>query len=130
MSRERETVSASLRAQRSNPCFSARGKMDCFASLAMTGRGHGLGLVGWVERSETHHRAAGVVDEFRLRSTHPTAPAMNSMPRDDLAFVAMHRLAVGEIAEATPHQEFRPAAADRAVAAAAGGRLAVVVFRQ
>jgi hypothetical protein len=28
--------------------------------------------VGWVERSETHHRAARASDRFRERSTHPT----------------------------------------------------------
>src|ERR1700719_2904338 len=28
--------------------------------------------VGWVERSDTHHRAARMVDGFRKSSTHPT----------------------------------------------------------
>ena len=45
MSRERDAISTSLRAQRRNPCFSVRGEMDCFAALAMTWRGHGLCLV-------------------------------------------------------------------------------------
>jgi hypothetical protein len=30
-------------------------------------------FVGWVERSETHHRAASPTDGFRSRSTHPTS---------------------------------------------------------
>jgi hypothetical protein len=28
--------------------------------------------VGWVERSDTHHRAAALNDGFRKGSTHPT----------------------------------------------------------
>jgi hypothetical protein len=40
-----------------------------FARLRCGGRTR----VGWVERSDTHHRAAEMVDGFRKGSTHPTA---------------------------------------------------------
>jgi hypothetical protein len=52
----------------------------------------------------------------------------NSISRDDLALVAVNGLGIVEIAEPSAHQEFRAAAADRVVAAAAGGRFAIVVF--
>src|SRR5689334_14775876 len=59
MSRERETVSTSLRAKRSNPSIheSRCCDMDCFASLAMTWRGHGFNLVGWAKEAKrrAHH---------------------------------------------------------------------------
>src|SRR5262245_38098456 len=75
MSRERETVATSLRAQRSNPCFSTRGKMDCFAALAMTWRGRGLGLVGCAKerKRRAHHPSTSSRKMVgSLRSAHPT----------------------------------------------------------
>jgi len=42
----------------------------------------------------------------------------------------MNGLGIGQVTAPAAHQEFRAAGADRVVAAAAGGRFAVVVFRQ
>ena len=52
------------------------------------------------------------------------------IPRDDLALVPMNGLGIDQITTPAAHQEFRAAGADRVVAAAAGGRFAVVIFRQ
>jgi hypothetical protein len=53
-----------------------------------------------------------------------------SIPRYDLALVPMNGLGIGQVAGAAAHQKFRAASADRVVAATAGGRFAVVIFRQ
>jgi hypothetical protein len=52
-------------------CLSIKG-FYCFANLCGL-RGAVETRVGWVERSDTHHRAARMVDGFRKGSTHPTA---------------------------------------------------------
>ena len=45
-----------------------------FAQVTEAGAvfGENWRLVGWVERSETHHSAVRMFDEFRKCSTHPT----------------------------------------------------------
>ena len=53
-----------------------------------------------------------------------------SIPRDDLALVLMDVFKIDQVTAPAAHQKFRAAGADRVVAAAAGGRFAVVIFRQ
>jgi len=53
-----------------------------------------------------------------------------SIPCDDLAFAGVDVCRVEQVAGATAHQEFRAAAADRVVAAAAGRGFASPLFRQ
>jgi|SRR4051812_18959193 hypothetical protein len=68
-----------------------------------------------------------------IASLHPSCGSNDEaglIPRDDLAFVLMDVLKIGRIAAPAAHQEFRAAGADGVVAAAAGGRFAVVIFRQ
>ena len=55
---------------------------------------------------------------------------MNSIPRDDLALALMNVGRVEQVAGAAAHQKFRPAGADRVVAAAARRGFARLVFRQ
>src|SRR5438876_190145 len=64
------------------------------------------------------HPSYGSNDEARL------------IPRDDLALFPMDGLGIDQVTTPAAHQEFRAAGADRVVAAAAGGRFAVVIFRQ
>jgi len=52
------------------------------------------------------------------------------IPRDDLALVPMNGLDIEQVTAPAAHQKFRAAGADRVVAAAPGGRFAVVIFRQ
>src|SRR6185312_4686859 len=81
------------------------------------------------ERSEAIHPSAGRdVDCFAALAM--TWIGLKSIPRDDFALVAMDGLAVGEIAEPAARQKLRPAATDRAMAAASDGRFAVVGFAQ
>src|SRR5580698_1915359 len=50
-------------------------KLACFFPLRHIPprqRGRKSERVGWVERSDTHHRAARTDDGFRKGSTHPT----------------------------------------------------------
>src|SRR5689334_16042276 len=55
---------------------------------------------------------------------------VHSVPRDDLAFAAVHVEFAERVAGAAAHQEFRTAAADRVVTAAARRGFAYLVFRQ
>jgi hypothetical protein len=50
MSRDRDTISRSLRAQRSNPSFRVRRTMDCFAPLAKTRRERSTIVAGQLQR--------------------------------------------------------------------------------
>ena len=83
---------------------------------------------GWSEAVpvDTAREAVGIA------SLHPpTGPARSILiPRDDLALAGVKVGRVEQVAGAAADQEFRVAAADRIVAAAAGGRFANLVFRQ
>ena len=56
--------------------------------------------------------------------------ALKAMLAQDFALVLMDVLKIGQVTTPAAHQEFRAAGADGVVAAAAGGRFAVVIFRQ
>jgi hypothetical protein len=75
-SRECESMSTSLRAQRSNPCRRRKAeRMDCFATLAMTGIGHGV-LDHPLSRVTTAECDA---TSYELHA-HPATPLVHRMP--------------------------------------------------
>src|SRR3954471_15737560 len=75
MSRDRDTISPSLRAQRSNPSFRVRRTMDCFAPLAKTRR----------ERSTIVARMSGAIC-----GTTPTWLAASRMSLRSCRLQAVH----------------------------------------
>ena len=46
--------------------------------------------VGWVERSDTHHRAARIDDGFRKGSTHPTGYGHRLVRRKTVSHITFH----------------------------------------
>src|SRR6266511_3426536 len=100
--------------------------MDCFASLAMTKPKSRR--MGGAKRYPSPHAPA----LMGIASLHPSYGSNDEarlVPRDDLALVPVNSLGIDQVAAPAAHQKFRAAGADRVVAAA-GGRFAVVIFRQ
>jgi hypothetical protein len=85
--------------------------------------------MGGAKRYPSPH-APALMGIAALHPSYKNNDEAKLIPRDDLAFALMHIRGVEQIAAASAHQKFRTAGADRVVAAAAGGRFVIVVFRQ
>ena len=82
------------------------------------------------EASVIESISRGVLDvpPSRGMTTIVRRGSRTSIPRDDLALVLMDVFKIDQVTAPPAHQKFRAAGADRVVAAAAGGRFAVVIF--